>query len=143
MGPGAGAAAAPGAGFARRAGFAPVNSRFTPDAGFVRGAPFAWAPDVRLASGAESGFLRPEEPDDGTVPADLRRRREAPADEVDGAAAAGTAGAVAGAAGSFGRGFPRIARLARELGGFASAVGSTGLVILSVIRAMSTRGRRR
>ena len=52
------------------------------------------------------------------------------------AAAADGAGWAGGTAGPFGIPLRCIARLAREVGAFGSAVGSTGLVILSVIRAM-------
>jgi hypothetical protein len=95
-----------------------------------------------LESGAKPGFLPSAESAEGAVPGEARRRREAPAGAVDGAEGAGAAGAAAGAEGSFARVFPRNARLARELGGFGNAAGSTGLVILSVIRAMGMGGRR-
>ena len=52
------------------------------------------------------------------------------------AVAADGAGWAGGNAGPFGIPLRCIARLAREVGSFGSAVGSTGLVILSVIRAM-------
>ena len=133
-------------------------------AAFVSGAAFAWTPDVRFAPDAKPGFLRsPEWAGGGVVPEGVRRRRAASAGglsrrvfsfadvgdlravaagvdaEVEVGPGAGVAGTAAGALGSV---FPRSARLARELGGFGRAVGSTGLVILRVIRAMSMRGRR-
>ncbi|HSQ79528.1 MAG TPA: hypothetical protein VLU54_00065, partial [Casimicrobiaceae bacterium] len=49
------------------------------------------------------------------------------------------AGAAGAAEASFGSALPRSARLAREDGAFGGAVGSTGLLILSVIRAMGQR----
>jgi hypothetical protein len=124
---------------------------------------FAPTPDARPVPDAKPGFLRPAESAAGAVPEVARRRLEASAGglprralawAVVGAAveavrpAAGEddtgvetgpgdrAGAAGAADAGFGSTLPRSARLAREVGAFGGAVGSTGLVILSVIRAM-------
>ncbi len=110
---------------------------------------------------ADVGFARDDgerrSPCDGAdcaVPEAVRLRREASAgglwrpvfawggvDPLRAVAAGGASevGAASVDAGAFGSGLPRCARLARELGAFGSAVGSTGFVTLRVIRAMPTR----
>ena len=91
-----------------------------------------------------SGFVAAPGPavDRGGLPRCLLARSEVAAGravdsgvEVGAADAAGWTGANAG---PFGIPLRCIARLAREVGSFGGAVESTGLVILSVIRAMGT-----
>jgi hypothetical protein len=61
--------------------------------------------------------------------------------EAGAGAGDGAAAAAAAAEGAFGGFLPWCARQAREVGAFGAAVGSTGLTILRVGRAMGERRR--
>ena len=124
------------------------------------GAGDAWEPNVRFSPGAKSRFVRSEAPPEGAarrapgegasarLPPDAGRlRRRVPAAGVATGVEAGTgagdgeAGVAAAAEGVFGGFLPWCARQAREVGAFVTAVGSTGLTILRVGRAMGERRR--
>ncbi len=124
------------------------------------GAGFAWEPNARFIPDAESRFVRSEVPPEGAArrapgegasarlpPGAGRLRRRLPAAglatgvEVGAGAGDGGAGVAAASEGVFGGFLPWCARQAREVGAFGTAVGSTGLTILRVGRAMGERRR--
>jgi hypothetical protein len=132
-----------------------AGAALAPEAGF------AWEPNARFVPDAESRFVRSEAPPEGAArrapgedvsarlpPGAGRLRRRVPAvgvaTGVEAGAWAGDGGAGAAAAteGDFGGFLPWCARQAREVGAFGAAVGSTGLTILRVGRAMGEMGRR-